>query len=134
MMMPRQATIRPLARKVRSFLRDESGVMAPQILFFFFMMLLVGGRGRATVERLQGQRLGGFKRVRMWTAPKSDPIPVQKTRLGAADIDYDGRVDLVLFSAHDDKTRIRVLKSRYDRMVQGPDWKYDAPWDDVRPY
>jgi hypothetical protein len=98
------------------------------------MMLLVGGRGRATVERLQGQRLGGFKRVRMWTAPKSDPIPVQKTRLGAADIDYDGRVDLVLFSAHDDRTRIRVLKSRYDRMVQGPDWKYDAPWDDVRPY
>jgi Flp pilus assembly protein TadG len=43
MMMPRQATIRPLARKVRSFIRDESGVMAPQILFFFFMMLLVGG-------------------------------------------------------------------------------------------
>lgn len=43
MMMPRQATIRPLARKVRSFIRDESGVMAVQILFFFFMMLLVGG-------------------------------------------------------------------------------------------
>lgn len=43
MMMPRHATIRPLARRVRSFIRDESGVMAVQVLFFFFMMLLVGG-------------------------------------------------------------------------------------------
>lgn len=43
MMMPRHATIRPLARKVQTFIRDESGFMAVQILFFFFMMLLVGG-------------------------------------------------------------------------------------------
>lgn len=43
MMMPRLATIRPLANKVKTFARDESGVMAVQVLFFFFMMLLVGG-------------------------------------------------------------------------------------------
>ena len=98
------------------------------------VMMVVGGNGRGVVERLQGQKLGGFKRVRIWTAPKRDPIPVRKTRLGAADIDYDGRVDLVLYSRSKDKTRIRVLKSRYDRMVQGPDWKFAMPWDDVRPY
>jgi Flp pilus assembly protein TadG len=43
MMMPRLATIRPFAQKVKAFHRDESGVMAVQVLFFFFMMLLVGG-------------------------------------------------------------------------------------------
>ena len=43
MMMLRPTTKRTLARRATSFMRDESGVMAPQILFFFFMMLLVGG-------------------------------------------------------------------------------------------
>lgn len=43
MMMPQQATIRSAARKLRQFRKDESGVMAVQVLFFFFMMLLVGG-------------------------------------------------------------------------------------------
>ena len=38
------------------------------------VMLLIGGGGRAVVERLQGGKLGGFKRVKVWTAPSSDPI------------------------------------------------------------
>ena len=98
------------------------------------VVMVVGGNGRGVVERLQGQKLGGFKRVKIWTAPKSDPIPVRNTRVGAADVDYDGRVDVVLYSKADSKTRIRVLKARYDRMVPGPDWKISQPWDDVRPY
>ena len=98
------------------------------------VVLLVGGGGRAVVERLQGQKLGGFKRVKIWTAPKADPIPVQKTRVAAADVDYDGRDDLLLYIDRDQSTRIRVLKTRYDKMVQGPDWKFNVPWDDVRPY
>jgi hypothetical protein len=98
------------------------------------LLLVVGGAGRAKVERLQGQKRGGFKQVRIWTAPKDDPIPVRNTRLGSADIDYDGRDDLVLYSDSGSNTRIRVLKTRYDRMVQGPDWKFGVPWDDVRPY
>ena len=98
------------------------------------VVLLVGGGGRAVVERLQGQKLGGVKRVKIWTAPKADPIPVQKTRMAAADVDYDGRDDLVLYIDRGQSTRIRVLKTRYDRMVQGPDWKFSVPWDDVRPY
>ncbi|MFM7445206.1 MAG: TadE/TadG family type IV pilus assembly protein, partial [Tabrizicola sp.] len=43
MLMPSLVPIRPLTRRVRTFIRDESGVMAVQILLFFFMMLLVGG-------------------------------------------------------------------------------------------
>jgi hypothetical protein len=97
------------------------------------VLMLIGG-GRATVERLQGQLKGGFKRVRVWTAPTSDPIPVRRTRLGAADVDYDGITDLVLYSKDGGKTRIRVLKTRYDRMAQGPDWKVSMPWEDIRPY
>ncbi len=96
--------------------------------------MLIGGGGRAKVERLLGQKAGSFKRVHVWTAPKSDPIPVEKTRLGAADIDYDGRTDLVLYTKRDPRTRIRVLKTRYDKMLQGPDWKVAIDWDDVRPY
>jgi hypothetical protein len=97
------------------------------------VMMLVGGGGRAVVERLQGQKLGGFKRVKIWTAPTSDPIPVQKTRLGAADIDYDGRSDFVLYSERGAGTRIRVLKSRYDKVIQGPAWKIGIPWAQIRP-
>ena len=31
-------------------------------------------------------------------APKNDPVPVKNTRLGIADVDYDGRGDLILYS------------------------------------
>ncbi len=98
------------------------------------MMLLVGGGGQAVVWRLLGAKLGGLKPRKLWTAPKSDPIPVEKTRLGSTDIDYDGRGDLVLFTARGTGTRIRLLKTRYDKMVQGPDWRVSIPWADVRPY
>ncbi len=98
------------------------------------LLLLIGGSGQAKIERLQGQLLGGFKRVKVWTAPKSDPIPVEKTRLGAADIDFDGRTDLVVYSKKNDKTRIRVLRTRYDKMLQGPSWQESFSWGGVRPY
>ena len=98
------------------------------------LVLLVGGGGRAVVERLQGQKLGGFKRVKLWTAPKSDPIPVEKTRLGAADINYDGRTDLVLYMARGTGTRMRILRTYYDKMRPGPAWNTGIAWDDVRPY
>jgi len=42
-MMDRPTKKSGLERQVSGFLRDESGVMAPQILIFFFLMLLVGG-------------------------------------------------------------------------------------------
>jgi hypothetical protein len=98
------------------------------------LVLLVGGSGRAVVERLQGQKLGGLKRVRVWIAPKADPIPVSKTRLGTADVDYDGRSDLVLYSKRGTGTRIRVLKTRYERVRPGPDWRVGIAWADIRPY
>jgi hypothetical protein len=59
---------------------------------------------------------------------------VEKTRLGAADIDYDGREDFVLFSARGTGTRIRILKARYDTVRPGPDWNVSIPWADIRPY
>ena len=86
------------------------------------------------VERLQGQKLGGFRRVKIWTAPTSDPIPVEKTRLGAADIDYDGRTDLVLYTKRGPGTRIRVLKTRYDSMKKGPDRTGPIAWSKIRPF
>ncbi|MEZ5796380.1 MAG: TadE/TadG family type IV pilus assembly protein [Paracoccaceae bacterium] len=43
MLMQRLTTNRPKQGKVASFLREESGVMAPHMLIFFFIMLLVGG-------------------------------------------------------------------------------------------
>jgi Stage II sporulation protein len=98
------------------------------------VMMLVGGGGQAVLERLQGRKLGGLKRVRVWTAPKSDPIPVAKTRLGAADIDYDGREDYILFSQRGTGTRIRILKARYDKAKPGPDWRIGTAWADIRPY
>jgi hypothetical protein len=97
------------------------------------VMMLVGGGGRAVVERLQGGKLGGFKRVKMWTAPKSDPIPVENTRLAASDFDYDGREDWVLFTKRGSGTRIRILEARYDKVIAGPDWKVYIPWSEVRP-
>ena len=97
------------------------------------VMMLIGGGGRAVVERLQGGKLGGFKRVKVWTAPSSDPIPVENTRLGASDIDYDGREDWVLYSKSGSGTRIRVLRARYDKVVKGPDFKVWIPWSEVRP-
>ena len=78
---------------------------------------------------------GGFKRVSLWVAPKSDPVPVKRTRLGATDIDYDGRTDLVLYSYRTEKnSRMRTLKARYDRMLQGPNIKVSIPWSAIYPY
>jgi hypothetical protein len=98
------------------------------------VLLLIGGAGRPRVDRLTGQPSGRFKRVHVWTAPRSARIPVTKTKLGAADADHDGRTDLVLFSEHPDGTRIRLLKTRYDSMAGGLDIVEPIDYDDVRPY
>ena len=67
--------------------------------------------------------------------PQVDPIPVGKTRIGGADIDNDGRTDLVLFIESGAGTRIKVLRTRYTSMGAGPDTKYGSlDWTKVRPY
>jgi hypothetical protein len=98
------------------------------------VLLLVGRGGTAVVERLQGQSYGGFKRVPVWVAPRSAGIAVEETRLGAADIDYDGMTDLGLFSRHPRGTQIRVLKTRYSTMKVGPREVEPFDWRSVRPY
>ncbi len=98
------------------------------------VMMLADSGGRTVVERLQGLKLGGLKRVRLWTAPASAPIPVQKTRLGAADIDYDGREDFVIFRRRGANTRIEVLRTRDDKVLRGPVRLVRFAWGDIRPY
>jgi len=98
------------------------------------LLMLIRSGGLARVERLQGQLYGGFKRVPVWIAPRTAPIAVEKTRLGAADVDYDGMTDLVLFSRHEAGTRIRVLKTRYDTMKSGTDRVEPFDWRSLRPY
>jgi hypothetical protein len=98
------------------------------------VFLLIGRGGRAVVERLQGQLYGGFKRVPVWAAPRSAGIAVEKTRLGAADMDFDGMTDLVLFGRHERGTRIQVLKTRYSTMKAGPSEVEPFDWRSVRPY
>lgn len=89
-----------------------------------FLVTRPSGPGR--IDRLQGSNSGNLRRVRMWRAPKSDPIPVGRTQLGAADVDHDGRTDLVLFSRDGSGTRIRVLRARYTRFIAGPDLREPA--------
>ncbi len=98
------------------------------------VMMLNGTKVRTAVERLQGLRRGGFKRARLWVAPKRDPIPVTRTRLIAADVDFDGREDFVLFTAKRGNTRIRVLKSRYFSVTPGPDRTVKFAWGSLRPF
>jgi hypothetical protein len=97
-------------------------------------MTLIGGNGRAQVWRLQGQGLGGLKPVKIWTAPKRDPIPVKRTRMGISDFDYDGRADFLFFVDNESNTRIRTYKTRYDKLVAGPAWNVGVDWSDVRVY
>jgi hypothetical protein len=98
------------------------------------ILLLIGAGARVRIERLQGGKLGQFRRTRLWVAPRKDPIPVGNTRLGTADVDYDGRTDLVLYSRSGAGTRIRVLRSRQNTMIKGPDWRVGLDWRDIRPY
>ena len=56
-----------------------------------------------------------------------------KTRLTAADVDFDGREDFVLFSARSGYTRIRVLRRRYDSVAPGPDRTVRFAWGTLRP-
>ena len=100
------------------------------------LLMVVGRSGKPTrIDRLQGLNRGGLKRVQLWTAPKSDPIQVSNTRISSADVNYDGRTDLVLFSKKGTGTRIRVLKTGYDRMSRGPDKTVGSmPFSRVRPY
>jgi hypothetical protein len=98
------------------------------------VLMLVGRGASAAVERLQGQLYGGFKRVPVWVAPRAAGIEVEKTRLGAADLDYDGMTDLVLFGRDPRGTQIRVLKTRYATMKAGPRTVEPFDWRSVRPY
>jgi hypothetical protein len=98
------------------------------------VLLLSAKSGRASVLRLRGQALGAFKRVPMWTAPRSDRVAVEKTRLGAADVDNDGMTDLVLFSRDPSGTRIRVLLAAYGSMRPGLDFVEGLDWLSLRPY
>ncbi len=98
------------------------------------VLLLTSRGGRAHLDRLQGQNLGAFKRISLWTAPRTEPLPVEKTRLGAADVDYDGMTDLVLFTRAAEGTRIRVLKARYDGVRSGFDVLEPIDWNSLRPY
>jgi len=98
------------------------------------VFMLIRSNGLARVERLQGQLYGKFKRVPVWTAPRSAPIAVEKTRLGAADMDYDGMTDLVLFTRHPQGTHIRILKTRYGAMKSGPARVEPFEWRGLRPY
>ena len=76
---------------------------------------------------------GGAVVVERHVHPAKGCITVEKTRLGSADIDDDGRDDWVMFTARGSGTRIRILKARYDKVVPGPDWKVYIPWNEVRP-
>ncbi len=98
------------------------------------VIMLIGGAGSAKVVRLQGQTKGGFKRVKLWSAPKSDPILVRTSKIGLADIDYDGRSDLIVYSADDKGTRMQALKTRYTTMKPGPVWRTGADVSEMRPY
>lgn len=99
------------------------------------LMITKGANGPTRVERLQGKGLGGLRRVRLWSAPSSDPILIGRTRLGATDLDNDGRTDLVLFSRKGDGTRMRVLRLRYTTVVKGPDRMLSSvDFADVTPY
>lgn len=98
------------------------------------VLMLNGTGARTAVERLQGLKLGGFKRAKLWLAPKSDPIVVEKTRLTVADVDFDGREDFVLLSARRGNTRIRTLKSRYASVAPGPERTVGFAWGTLRPY
>ncbi len=98
------------------------------------LLVLTAREGRARIDRLQGQALGAFKQVSLWVAPRADRVATEKTRLGAADVDYDGMTDLVLFSRHPDGTRIRVLQSAYDTMRPSLDLVEGLDWLSLRPY
>lgn len=98
------------------------------------LLVLTARQGRARVDRLQGQALGAFKQVPLWVAPRADRVATEKTRLGAADVDYDGMTDLVLFSRHPSGTRIRVLLSAYDTMRPSLDLVEGLDWLSLRPY
>jgi len=98
------------------------------------LLVLTARQGRARVDRLQGQALGAFKQVPVWVAPRADRVATEKTRLGAADVDYDGMTDLVLFSRDPAGTRIRVLLSAYDTMRPNLDLVEGLDWLSLRPY
>ena len=98
-----------------------------------FLVTRNGGAGH--VDRLKARPAGVLVRSVLWKAPKDDPIDIRSTRLGVADVDYDGLTDLLLFQKDGTGTRIRVLKSRYDSMVQAPSIALPSiEWEGLRPY
>jgi hypothetical protein len=66
------------------------------------------------------------------TWPRGDSV--EKTRLGVSDVDYDGLTDLILHIDRNGGTRMRVLKTRYDRMQVAQEWQEPFDWRDVRPF
>lgn len=98
------------------------------------VLLLTASGGRASLDLLRGQAMGALRPLRLWTAPRSSRVAVEKTRLGAADVDYDGMTDLVLFSRDPSGTRIRMLLAAYGAVRPGPDFVDGLDWLSLRPY
>jgi hypothetical protein len=100
-----------------------------------FLVTRAGSSSRARVHLLKGRPAGALVRSLLWVAPKDDPLDIRTTRLGVADVDYDGMTDLLLFEKVDAGTRIRVLRSRYGSMEKAPGISEPSmDWEGLRPY
>ena len=95
-------------------------------------LLKVSG-GRPAVERLRGQSPGGLPGPCSCGPRRDRSCRRGKTRLGAADVDYDGMTDLVLFSSDPSGTRIRMLMAATDRAIRTR-FHQGLDWVSLRPY
>lgn len=57
------------------------------------------------------------RRVTLWTATAADPVPLAKLKLQSADVNLDGRADLVLYRNREaDGTTLLVLRATYKKL------------------
>ena len=102
------------------------------------LLLVVGGDGPMHVDLLHANRARKkpFARSTLFTADDSLPLPVSKLWVIAADVDYNGMSDLVLFrDLAADGTQILTLKASYGRLTLGIS-AVDASldWTTLSPY
>lgn len=88
------------------------------------------------VAALRAAPTGAFEWRPLWSSAVDDGLSFDAVKLGSADIDFDGRGDLILFADRGDAgTRLVGLRSRDGRLKRGPvmddaslDWEAATPF------
>ena len=75
------------------------------------------GAGRTQIDVIRSWRRFKVRRTTLWTAAVTHPLPLAELKIATADVNLDGRPDIVLYRDRgEDGTTLVVLRATYRKL------------------